>query len=416
VKIVIVGGSAPSTPNLFHSLAAYEISMPVDFVLTGRSPESLQPVQRACTLASVGTTISVSSALQHEAELYCDADLIIIQARFGGLQGREFDESFSLDFDICGDEGLGPGGLSAAWRGWPQMAETLEKIENEAPPFAKIVLLSAPLALYTRCAKICFPNLDVVGLCELPWTTLQYIASLLGCSVARLQYDYLGSNHVGWFSNIRLDDTLVFKNLIGAHANAFPSAKLLERIGAYPLKYLELVYERENVLRRQRSSISRGRQLLEFTEKAKSVFDDGSNEEVIRVLRARSTPWYDHAVSPFILEFMGINTEENCFFLTTTNSEYTSLFANEEIMEVPHRFVAAGKHCKARTNSSRDQTSIAETLADYFSFENKAAKVICERDESSLSQVLALHPWLKGSMVTAEVLARRILSYESLVR
>ena len=109
--------------------------------------------------------ISINIALQGEPGTFNAADMIVIQARFGGLRGRHFDESFSIDQHICGDEGLGPGGFSAAWRGWPELAAVLNTVTHEAPA-AKVVLLSAPLALYYRCARAYAPSLDIVGLCD----------------------------------------------------------------------------------------------------------------------------------------------------------------------------------------------------------------------------------------------------------
>lgn len=413
MRIVLVGGSAPSTPNFFLSLARQGVSVPLDFVLAGRSHQNLVSVQRACTLLTAGQPITTSIALHGDSHIFVNADLIIIQARFGGLEGREFDESFSLDFHICGDEGLGPGGFSAAWRGWPQLANILQEIAGQNPN-AKVVLLSAPLPLYCRCAREQFPSLDLVGLCELPWTTLQEIAFRTDSPLEKLHYGYLGTNHLGFFFDLRVGgESLIEAILESAEGHAvgcFPSSRLIRSLGAYPLKYLELVYERERVLAKQ-ASFSRSRQLKDIAQKALHCFAHGSVENIRDILSARSTPWYEHSLVPFVRSFGGMDIGKTTFFLTTANMGYAKFFRDDDVLEIPHRFESPRTYRAEKNHSKECPDGIVDVIAGYVQYERLATEIICRRDEHSVADVLSTHPWLRGEQATARILAHRLIDY-----
>src|SRR4051812_811323 len=81
---------------------------------------------------------------------------VLIQIRPGGYAGRQFDETFPLSRGVPGDEGLGPGGLSAAWRGWPVIREVLACVRAVAPN-ACTILLTSPGSLLIRLAAGEFP-------------------------------------------------------------------------------------------------------------------------------------------------------------------------------------------------------------------------------------------------------------------
>jgi alpha-galactosidase/6-phospho-beta-glucosidase family protein len=94
MKVTVLGGGSFSTPALFEALP--EDFADWDFVLVGRSPERLRAVARASTLlagdAGPRITARVADAETSAAALE-DAQVVLIQVRIGGLEGRAFDES-----------------------------------------------------------------------------------------------------------------------------------------------------------------------------------------------------------------------------------------------------------------------------------------------------------------------------------
>jgi 6-phospho-beta-glucosidase len=232
IRVVIIGGSAPSTPNLLID-SRFGADSGVRFVLFGRSTDRLQAVRRAAVLlapsldGAIETTTDLDAALEGAA-------LIVIQIRVGGFAARIHDESFPLTAGVPGDEGLGPGGLAAAWRTWPILREMLAKIAARCP-LSRIGLLTAPLGILARCAQDAYPNLQIDGLCELPAVVLRQISEAV--NEPHLQYDYVGVNHLGWFTRLQAPDG---SNMLDIYAttrteNVFPTAALIRRLSAVPV-------------------------------------------------------------------------------------------------------------------------------------------------------------------------------------
>src|ERR1051325_9460498 len=149
MKVVTLGGSAQSTPALFAYLSGVKDLPPIHISLLGRNKTNLASVVRAAKLLINATPIGVDySGIQpRELDAALDgADVVLLQVRVGGYAGRDFDETFPLKYGVCGDEGLGPGGLSAGWRAWPEIRLLLNRISAVAPN-ALVVILSSPVGI-----------------------------------------------------------------------------------------------------------------------------------------------------------------------------------------------------------------------------------------------------------------------------
>lgn len=359
------------------------------FRLVGRSAEHLEAVSRAARILIKNSSMTVEAYLvdSDRDRFLHDADVILIQARFGGLCGRLFDESFPLRYALPGDEGLGPGGLSSAWRSWPRLRDLLAAIGCHAPN-AFVILLTSPVGILTRLACSSFPALRIRGICELPWTTLQDICSTVGVPWDSIHYSYVGLNHIGWFYEISAAGRDLVQEYAGRRGPAapFPCGKLICDGGAVPLKYLRLHYEQEQVLAEQRILPPRSEILARIAERAMDVFLRGSHQEIVAILPSRPTPWYDHAVGPLLLALAGGEVAIP-FFLSMPG-------VGGDVYERPHEFRAGD--LKPVDNGSEPTPAIAETLLDYSSYERLAAEAVLNRDEQKLAHALGEHPWLRG--------------------
>ena len=265
MKVVVLGANSISTPWLVRYLARR--SDAITLVLAGRRPERLAAIARASRILAEGSTVSVETA---GAGCLSGADAVLIQFRVGGYAARRRDETFPLEFDLCGDEGLGAGGLAAAWRTWPVLHSALSDVSRICPR-ANVILLTSPLTTLVKVSRLAFPQLDVTGICELPFTTLSQIATW-----EALDWDYIGINHIGW---------LLF-------SSAPPSR----------CKYLRLHYNRAEVLAEQKSRPgARADELTALESPVLESYALGNREEVQRAMRAHAPPdWYDAAVGPLL--------------------------------------------------------------------------------------------------------------------
>lgn len=390
MKIAIVGGSAASTPGLFLTPEVLALAGRIDVTLIGRAETRLRGVARAVEILSDG---AISPECTTEMAGLDDAELVILQARYGGYSGRARDEAFPLRHDLCGDEGLGPGGLAAAWRSWPHLSNTLENITQRCPR-AKVLLMTAPLSLLVRCATAGFRELDVVGICELPWVTLKSVCDALNVNVDTVQFSYAGINHLGWFDQLRAGSTDLIPRYASTRRDvAFPSADLIHSQGAIPLKYLRLHYEPAEVLQGQRAQRPRAVELQFIADRAADCFASGGRAEIIEALGARPTPWYEHAVAPMVAAASGRATS-TVFFLSAPNDGYLPFLAPSDTIEQPFVMENGVRYRLPRRREFPH--SLSRTLERFVEYERSAAQAVLGNQRDACAGVLAKHPWVRA--------------------
>jgi 6-phospho-beta-glucosidase len=394
MKVVIVGGSALSTPSLWSYLSRHTEGMRV--VLLGRDPGRLQAVCRACRLLGGNGSSTVEYRALNDPGAWNgmeDARVFVIQVRNGGYAARDVDETLPLDFGVCGDEGLGPGGLSAGIRNWRAVQPLVRRIAEIAPG-AIILVVSSPVGLLVRAASRAFPEQRILGICELPWTTLLDIARALGIPPDSIRFDYAGVNHLGWFYRLEAfgQDILDEYARTRRGENDFPSAALIDACGAVPLPYLKLHYERESTFDGQRRSRrSRGAILAELSAQAFEVYATGAREDIERTLRQRPSPWYPYAIGPFLACMAG-QTPHIPFFLSAPGCGVDE-FEPEDVLECA--YVADEDHLRRLPLSRPVPQQIKQTLTEFVRYERLAAQVLRTSDPAGIGRALEAHPWTR---------------------
>ena len=400
MKTVILGGSAFSTPALFAYLACQPGVDGLTVTLVGRSRERVLGVERAAKLICERNAIAVTSSTM-SAEMLVNAlkgaGLVLVQVRPGGHMERAVDEVFPRRYHLCGDEGLGIGGLRAAWRVWPTVRQLLNVV-TEACPDALVVLLTAPLSLVVRLAHYCFPSMDLVGVCELPWTTLKKLSSKAGVNAEELDFDYVGVNHLGWFYRIDsgsrdLVDEYVARTEL---QDSFPPAVLVRSLSAIPTAYLRLHYfPHETLSEKGRELKSRGEQLQELSERIPAIYQRGTRQQIIASLDLRPAPWYADVVGPLIMARYAGRPSCIPLFLTVRNAGYNPAFLSDDVLEIPHRFEE--KKPVRQPIKVPPPAHIHETLTKFVRFERVAADAIRRRDLHQLEVAMASHPWIEDT-------------------
>ncbi|TKD50154.1 family 4 glycosyl hydrolase [Sphingomonas baiyangensis] len=225
------------------------------------------------------------------------AEVCILMLRQGNSAAREIDESFPARFGMVGDEGLGLGGFANAYRTMPTMTSIAGKMRRYAPN-ALTINLVAPLGLTTRALHVA--DVSAVGLCELPMTTEADLRATFDSCDHDLPLDYAGLNHLGWFWSPDRAPSQLFARAI---AKGMADAATVGGFGAMPLKYhAKMISDRDRTIG---AGASRARQLRDIATKAVEAVRQGQNPE--RLLRARSMPWLDQALTPLLLAVLNNN-------------------------------------------------------------------------------------------------------------
>ena len=416
MKVVIAGGSSQSTPCLLCDDRLAPLSGNLEFWLLGRSTERLNGVKRAAYLLGCRATVHCMTIYDNDLPRALDAaDVVLVQARYGGYRAREYDETFPHRYGMCGDEGLGPGGLAAAWRTWPQLSRLLDEILRCCRR-ANVVLMTAPVSILMRCIRLKYPSLAAAGICELPWTTLRVVCEAVGADLDQVGFDYVGTNHVGWFYRIICGS----RDLVAEYASSldggggFPTQSLIQTLGAVPLKYLRLHYCSQTALEDQLAQAPRARVLEELDHRASQRFAENDAEAIRAILSLRPTPWYSNAVAPLIAGWLGASVTQK-LFLSMCNQYHETDLMPSDVIEIPCQFV--GGKLVRRPNLTKPPAHIRRALHDFMRYERAAASAVVERDSSSLEWAISQHPWLPepaaAAAIAADVRAGALTTFEA---
>jgi 6-phospho-beta-glucosidase len=361
-KVAILGATSQSTPALFRALRDSPAAPQLSFALAARSRARLEAIARAIRIIGDGRFSLTAHDFSESAleDALAGADVVVIQIRYGGLRGREFDECFPLEFGLCGDEGLGPGGFSAAWRAWPPLERLLGLIERTSP-HTQVILLSSPCSLLTRLARLRWPNLWVRALCELPMTTL------LAAGAPSAHYDYLGINHLGWLYGLPDRDPIA-------------------------LKYWRLQEDAPAMLAEQAARPeSRAAELQRLAAAALDRFATANAAQIEACLDARPAPWYAHALAPY-LESLVTRSSAVHFFFSDANAGWHPGFRADDVLEFPHCWERGALVRKpVHTHAPQNLVSTLKPLVEY---ERLAAHVILSQGRAEVSHALSRHPWV----------------------
>lgn len=265
MKLTILGGGGFRVPLIHDAVVTDALGragrpgLTIDEIaLHDSSAERLHMVERilaerAAQLPDPSTAPRVTTTGDLRAAL-TDADFVFSAIRVGGAAGRALDERVALGLGLLGQETIGPGGLAYALRTIPVMHEVARTIAEVAPK-AWTINFTNPAGIVTQAMRQVLGN-RVVGICDTPIGLVRRVSRLLGVSPEddqdRVEYDYVGLNHMGWLRSVRIDGV---ERLPGVLADddaleAIEEARLIGKewvrtIGALPNEYLYYYWHTE---------------------------------------------------------------------------------------------------------------------------------------------------------------------------
>ena len=293
MRIVILGGSGVSTPELFDALAAWpggiERRPLLEVVLVGRSATKLETVAKVCRsrAPSEGAPISVSWTTHRRAALD-GAEVVLNQVRVGGLAARRFDELFPREFGLPGEETMGPGGFANALRTVPVLRAAWQDVAEMAPG-ALVINLTNPSGIVVTAAQREF-DLRIVSVCDSPVSHTTAIATRLGRPIEQVRRRYFGMNHVGWYVPEKLEELVMLADLaIGLEPQ---DVEIHEAVGA---PYVRYYVHPDRILASQSGQMTRAEALMGLESELLHAYGADRN-----VGRQRGAAWYGLGVVPLL--------------------------------------------------------------------------------------------------------------------
>lgn len=267
MKLVIIGGASAYTPDIIAGLLKeQQVFAGGELALHDVDAKNLEVVARLARgmVRSAGADMTVTSTTDR-ARAVEGARFILTQPRVGGLKGRALDERIPLKYNVIGQETLGPGGLSFAWRTIPVILEIVEEVRRLAPE-AWIINYANPAGMVTEAVIRKFPDARFIGLCDMPTGVEWALGRLLRVDFHRIGLDYAGINHGGWSRQVLLDGVDVLPRLrryaavLGPFAGVLPlteetgTLRLFRQNGMVPDPYLRYYYYKDRILKKLQSA------------------------------------------------------------------------------------------------------------------------------------------------------------------
>ncbi|WP_095588193.1 hypothetical protein [Actibacterium ureilyticum] len=367
MKLTIIGGSSPFTVNMFaNGRATRFLRGFTQITLQGRNAENLRHVQAAVAADCATAGIRLHTETDTTRALI-GADVVLVQARFGGLELRAEIEQCCKDRGLFADETLGIGGLVTALRvqdQWRALADCI----HTACPSAMIVNMINPLSL--SCQILHGAGLRTIGLCEGPVTTARYLASQLTAPDEVLEWSCAGFNHRSYIHGLKVDGTpLGFRHL--------RPLQVPKNVGA-PDPESRAIVSKEVAQCRDTTRWHYGRAGTVADIRAKALRGLGNGAAGLQTSRA--TPWYDDAVLPFLAAWSG----QQELLMTTLNTFDRGLFRET-------RF-AVQKTALATVAQSVPEPSVARCIDRFETHEKLSLACLANPSERTIDQAIACDP------------------------
>ncbi len=360
------------------------------------------------------------------------ADFVFSAIRVGGTAGRVTDERIPLAEGVLGQETVGAGGVLYGLRTVLVAMEIAERVAAVAPD-AWVINFTNPAGMVTEAMSAVLGE-RVIGICDSPVGLVRRAARAVGVDPDRLDFDYVGLNHLGWLRALRLDGEDLLPGLLRDEAalTSFEEGKLfgarwLRALGALPNEYLHYYYFRRETLR---SVLEAPKTRGEFLDQQQGDFFAQAAAEPHRSYelwqhtrlrreetymaesRAASGGWqrdscdldgggYDRVALALMRAIAG--DESTRLILNVPNGSIVPALAPDAIIETVCDVSAKGAQPLPCAPLREDQLGLMLQLK---AVERAAIDAAVHEDRDAALRALALHPLVDSPAVAARILER----------
>ena len=261
MKVTVIGGGSSYTPELINGFLERAHEFPIsELWLMDVLPERLEIVgkfaQRMVEAAGAPFTVHLTT---DQREAVKGANYVLTQLRVGWMAARREDEYLGLRHGLIGQETTGVGGMAKALRTIPVILKIAADMRELAPD-ALLVNFTNPAGLNTEALSRYAPDVQAVGVCNVPITTKMRMLKDLGIDAkpAEAHLDTLGLNHLTWHRGFTVDGEDLWPQIIEgfiSHLRSDPhpdwDVNTIESLRMIPNYYLQYFYYTEKQLAKQ---------------------------------------------------------------------------------------------------------------------------------------------------------------------
>lgn len=281
MKLTIIGGGGFRVPQIIASIVEKQDLLGLTEVCLYDVDADRLRVMDA-VVRSQFPQIDVLTSTQDLVEAVSRARVVFSAMRIGGTEGRVIDEKIALAHGVLGQETVGPGGLAYAMRTIPHAIELSEAVREHAPD-AWVINFTNPAGIITLAMSHILGD-RVISICDTPIGMVRRVAIAMGLSEDEIDYDYFGSNHLGWMTSLRvggeekLSEFLESAELEDLEEARAIGSEWIRELGSIPNEYLYYYYRNREAVAKAQSSRTRG----EFLHEQQEAFYERALEDLAR--------------------------------------------------------------------------------------------------------------------------------------
>lgn len=354
VKIAVIGGGSTYTPELVSGFLEMHSTLPVSELWLMDNEERLEIVGGFARrmVARRGEPFEVRLT-NNRRDAIQDAGYIITQFRTGGMVARREDEYLGRRHGLIGQETTGVGGMAMALRTIPVILEIAREV-SELSAKAVFVNFTNPAGLITEAVTRHVPDIDTIGLCNVPITTKMSLLSLLD-ERAGLRFNphdvnlnTLGLNHLSWHRGLMVGGEEYWPRVLDAYIEDLKEQpdpdwppQLIQALGMIPNYYLGYYYNREKKIAAQKSwPPSRAEEVMEIENELLQTYADSSQMEMPDILMKRGGAYYSTMATRLLNAIH--NDLGEIHVLNVPNRGAVSAWPDDWVLELPCRVSTEG--------------------------------------------------------------------------
>jgi len=414
MKIAVIGGGSAYAPGLINAFIHHAEAYPgAELALMDIAERELDIVHRlACRMAVVSGSDIRITATTDQQEAVSGSDYVLTSFRQGGFEARHQDESIPLQFDVIGQETIGPGGFFFAMRTLPVIRSLLEDMHNLAPD-AVLLNYTNPTQIVAE-AVTHFSSIPCISICDQSKDDVRNILNALNMQDAEVELESVGLNHATWSTHFTIngengievmrrnfDDVLARSDITERVKRQFRLALEYNRL---PNSYVQYYYYRdETVAEAKAAPMTRAEMILESLPGYYQHFEEQITAETLSLTHVRGGSVFGDMAVEVLLSL--ITQDGRIHTLNIPNRGAIARFADDRVVEVPA--VIRGKQADPEGcyELPSECVGLLHMLAQY---QWLAANAIWNGDRQGMEHALASNP-LVLSLPLAKKLLEKII-------
>ncbi len=399
MKVAVIGGGSTYTPELIDGIIRRSTRLPVTEIHlididTNRVEVIAKFARRMLRAANVEIAVECGTDFRAGVK---GASFVISQFRIGTQVARHRDEMLGRKYGLVGQETVGVGGFAKALRTIPVALQLAHIIAEEAP-HAILLNFTNPAGLITQALLKEVPEVNTIGLCNVPWNTRIEIGNALGVSEKSIEFDYVGLNHLSWIRGVKVDgvdrsaDAIkAFRGLTIDKAKPGDSPawtqSSIDLLHAIPNYYLLYYYAEKEWIEYQKSHPTRASEVMKIEEVLIEKFKDENLTTKPDELMERGGAYYSDSAAELMADIY--SNAGTTHIVNTLNNGAVPGFPDDAVMELSARITSSGAKSIVTTQMRGDIDCLVRSVKD---FELLTIEAAVNGDEDAALRALISNP------------------------